>query len=315
MKKAILLLVVAAICGAAQATILRVNNNAGSGAPYSNVTDAIEASSAGDTIMIDQSATSYGDITVSKKLVIMGPGYWRVENGISSEGASSAQLAQVTINRDADGLVLRGVTVTGLLTVNAPNVVVNRCNLIGVKLSETATRCVIHQNFIAHSGVASGVDAIYGPASYTQITNNIIIQSDSYQTQVSRINEGYIAYNTFAFNQRESRSSVLDCTNCTVEKNIARVLTPINSCSYDDNYVYAATWIYTDRTTDKTIRDQRIEDSEIRAGVTGRGAFAGDDPYVLSGIPAGPMIEDVTVPASVEQGNTLNVTIKLGVQK
>jgi hypothetical protein len=49
--------------------------------------------------------------------------------------------------------------------------------------------------------------------------------------------------------------------------------------------------------------------------MAGKGAFNGDDPYVISGIPAGPVIQDITVPATVEQGGTLNVTIKLGIQK
>jgi len=55
-------------------------------------------------------------------------------------------------------------------------------------------------------------------------------------------------------------------------------------------------------------------DNQFNA-MEGKGAFAGDDPYVISGIPAGPVIQDITVPSTVEQGGTLNVTIKLGIQK
>lgn len=72
--------------------------------------------------------------------------------------------------------------------------------------------------------------------------------------------------------------------------------------------------LYSDRTTDLTIKNQELSE-EIAAAIADKGAFNGDDPYVISGVPAGPMIQDITVPASVQQGSSLNVTIKLGIQR
>ena len=45
------------------------------------------------------------------------------------------------------------------------------------------------------------------------------------------------------------------------------------------------------------------------------GAFAGNDPYILSGVPAGPVVQDLIVPTTVEKGSKMNVTIKVGVVK
>ena len=45
------------------------------------------------------------------------------------------------------------------------------------------------------------------------------------------------------------------------------------------------------------------------------GAFAGDNPYVISGIPAGPIIEELTIPTSAEEGSSMEVAIKLGTVK
>lgn len=45
-------------------------------------------------------------------------------------------------------------------------------------------------------------------------------------------------------------------------------------------------------------------------GGTQAGAFGGDDPYVLSGIPFIPSITELTVPPTVTQGGTLNITVK-----
>lgn len=308
MKKAIFFVAVAAICGAAQATVLRVNNNAGSGAPYSDVSSAINAANEGDTIMIDQSATNYGSFEVDKPLVILGPGYFRVVNGFTSEGASSAQVFEMRIYEAAAGTVVRGLEVTDDIAVYAPNVVINRCYFsgnYGIKVNASATRCIIHQNFFNGDRGVNGTSA-----NYTQITNNIFCTR---YTIITGINEGYIAYNTFAY-MSNGGSQINECSNCTIEKNIGRDLGSISSCSYADNYIVDK-WIYTDRSIDLAIKNQKFTDPDIIAGVTGRGAFSGDDPYVISGIPAGPVITDITVPASVEQGNTLNVTIKLGVQK
>lgn len=312
MKKTILLLAVAAMCGAAQATILRVNNTTGSGAPYTTLNNALDAANDGDTIMVDGSATTYGNIEITKKLVIMGPGYWRTQNGITTEGTSPATIGTVSLSSAAKGTVLRGLWFTGTITVTTENVVINRCYLgNGVLLKETADCCILHSNFI--NKYVQGEAKTY--ATNTQLTNNIFVV-DSYANRPLRyIDEAYIAYNTVAYDGREY-DMMADCTNCKVEKNIMSKIGSIASCSYIDNCEYGSKikpWT-SDWKTDLLIKEKKL-DADLQLSMNGKGAFAGDDPYVISGIPAGPNIEDITVPATVEQGNTLNVTIKLGVQK
>ena len=45
------------------------------------------------------------------------------------------------------------------------------------------------------------------------------------------------------------------------------------------------------------------------------GAFAGDSPYVISGIPTGPYIIGIDAPSTVEVGSTPTVTIKVNISK
>ena len=45
-------------------------------------------------------------------------------------------------------------------------------------------------------------------------------------------------------------------------------------------------------------------------GGTEAGAFGGDMPYLLSGIPNIPYIKSLTVPFQIQQGKTLNIQIK-----
>src|SRR5258708_3568687 len=58
------------------AKIWRVNNNVGVVADFNNVTSAIAAASVGDTIHIEASAAAYASFNVTKRLVIIGTGYF-----------------------------------------------------------------------------------------------------------------------------------------------------------------------------------------------------------------------------------------------
>ena len=312
MKKAILLLGVAAICGAAQATILRVNNTIGAGAPYSDLTAAIGAAQVGDTIVVDGSSTSYGDVTIDKSLVVMGPGYWRTQNGLSAEGTNSALVQNLTISSTAETTVVRGMEVNANLRINASQVVANRCLVRGsIHLASGTTRVVVHQCFIGGLVYGNG-------SSYAQITNNILTRRYTDSGLYNKLIDSYIAYNTTTNDWTNIHySDDVDCSGCTFENNIATFLRGSSANSYVGNYNQQegeGNRIYSGLDTDLAVKNQSMSD-EKRAAIDGKGAFAGNDPYAISGIPAGPVVEDVTVPVSVEQGNTLNVTVKLGIQK
>ena len=108
MKKTMLFLAAFSMTVAANARILRVSNVTGSSAPYTSIDAAHDAASAGDTIMVDGSSAKYGGTNgkydITKKLVIIGPGYWLVENDVIAEGSSSASVA--TLNLKTTGIVV-----------------------------------------------------------------------------------------------------------------------------------------------------------------------------------------------------------------
>lgn len=317
MKKTILFLAVAAICGAANATILRVSNVTNSGAPYSEISQAISAAEEGDTIMVDGSNTSYGNITLTKRVVMIGPGYLLNDNGKVNEGSPSAQIGTVSSNYNAaNGSILMGLDITGLITFSQPNMVITRCRIANdIQIVASATNCIVHQNYFTDGGVSSSNPTntfAYG----TQITNNII--SSPHTDRVGRIkaiSDGYIAYNTFTRGGiGDVPRNIGNVTGCTIEHNyFVEVSKSISGNVVQDNLWtenYGAT-VYADCSTDKAV----LEMYNSKENHQGFGAFAGDDPYVVSGIPAGPYISDITVPASVEQGQILRVNVKLGVQQ
>lgn len=324
MKK---LFVLIALCmaTAAQATILRVSNVTNSGAPYTNIPAAIEAAQEGDTIMVDGSPDPYTDsspmvasLDINKRLVLMGPGYFLTQNGVRKDGASTAIIdTEIDVLEAAAGTVIQGFTFNLAIEVYAPNTIITRCKLDGtLNISQTATNVVIHQNFC--SSFIVGGSATDNSASNTQITNNIFTHSTGLEAGVVRyFKNAYFAYNTFTqyYNQsfyypiRNFESSTIE-NNVFFgnEKNFA-------TCTFNNNYWGSpSNNPYGSLTTDKQMAEVALS-NELATAFADKGAFKGDDPYVISGVPAGPIIQDIIVPTSVEKGKALNVTIKLGIQK
>lgn len=300
MKKVMLILAAACMTVAANAKILRVSNVSGSSAPYSSIDAAHDAAKAGDTIMVDASSAkyggTYGKYDITKKLVIIGPGYWLVQNNVVSEGSSSAIVA--TLNLKTEGIVVKGMEI-GTLNVSASKAVINRCYINDLNFSSGADNGVVSQCYI--TGQPSG-------ANYIQMTNNIFTSTTNY-TLLSGFNNSYIAYNTFR-NKNVQLSSI---TNTTFEHNLWKDIKNSSATnSLNDNY---STEIINTQATNDFI-DKDYYALEIPADVISKyGAFAGDSPYVFAGVPSGPVIQDLIVPTTVEMGSKMNVTVKIGMVK
>lgn len=297
MKKTISLLAVFCMAAAANATILRVNNNTGSSAPYTTIEAALEAAAEGDTIMLDASPVKYPALEIEKRVVLLGPGHWLAKNGIISEGAEAATIDGIKIH--AEGAVVKSIAVPGgaSITIQAHNVVVNRCQVNGQIVLRNASGSVIHQCY------ANGVEG-YGSnyqENYIQVTNNILYG------RISNLNNSYIAYNTL--------TSFFNLKDCTVEYNWATkdVFKGGNGNSFNNNI---SSEDYSKPFNNAGRYDGMFAAVEVDETLRSTyGAFAGDTPYVLSGVPAGPIVEDLVVPATVEKGSKLQVTIKVGIQQ
>ncbi len=309
MKRVMLFLVAVCMTIAANAKILRVSNVSGSSAPYSTIEAAHDAASAGDTIMLDISNIKYGTNTtkLTKRVVIIGAGYWLVENGIVEEGMGSSKVQLFHV--EAEGVVIKGIELDALY-IEAPKVVVNRCKIgtSGIGLEKGSDNCIISQNFITGPLSSRGGTAVR--TNFIQITNNIFAFTGTGAANFGGFTNSYIAYNTF----RTSQLYVSNTNNSTFENNLVMTIKDVNdgSNSYANNY--ETNIINTQATNDFIDKDYMA--LEISKDVMSKyGAFAGDSPYILSGVPSGPVIQDLIVPTTVEMGSKMNVTIKIGMVK
>lgn len=322
MKKTITILAALFIAVAANAKILRVSNVVGSSAPYSSISDALKAATDGDTIMVDGSNNGYGslvrrDLTeVAKKVVIIGPGYWLTENGRTDIGATSAIIDDIDIC--ADGVEIYGMVINGKLTIASKKVVVNRCRIIwGIGIEKKLEDIIIHQNVI-RNGIKGELydnsNGLFPPVvtiSNVQITNNIFMGDSSGSGSngtVMCFTKSLIANNTWAEWAPPCLSQIYDST---VKDNIMCKNTWDNRCdgtTFSNNAEI-------DYNVINLKTDLDVLNFDILQPYSSIGAFAGTDPYVISGIPAGPIITDLEMPTTVEMGSKLNVTIKVDISR
>src|SRR5690606_10448802 len=162
---------------------------------YTSAQDAIDAASPGDTIYIHGSTTSYGDITLNKRLVIIGAGY----DPRNTQYNLKTQLGNVYFNRSnsttlATGSILKGLHISSDLTYTGTtfdvnNILVERCRM------HTLTACgsnwVIKNNKVNHLNLGYKSNLIVannfiGSSIYSSdkpsvlITNNILIGDVSF---------------------------------------------------------------------------------------------------------------------------------------
>lgn len=323
MKKIIIMGLACCMVAMAQAKILRVSNVEGSTAPYTNFADAYAAAEAGDTLMFDGSDTSYGNISIGtmeqndKPIVLLGSGYDLKVNAITEVNNSDVVFGNIDVW--GKGAIIKGVTFNYLTLLN-DNVVVNRCKGKNITWGDgyieghprTVTGAIIHQNSLKDiSGYSTGFTL-----TNAQITNNIFwmdhVGTPSYH--IRDISHSVIHNNTFGGPDTYDAYIFNYVSSCSIKNNSA-VAKGFYKAGENQNEV-ADNMIAQDANRFGDVRlDTAVMEVEKGNTANGYGAFAGSDPYVISGVPEGPVIESVVMPESVEKGKTLNVIVKVKIQK
>lgn len=311
MKRNLLAFTLIAMGLTMSAATLRVNNIKGSGAQYTTFAAAHEAAQDGDVIIVDGSEDSYGKIDVTKKITVQGPGYFLAVNDATKEGYSPAVFDEV--NLKCDGAKVTGLCVEGYINMRADDLVVTRCYAKNISLCQDysytnghITRGVIHQNYIL-LGISG--DHYSASATYMQVTNNII--ANGYQAMFCNMDRSVISRNTAI----GTESGVRSLTNCVIENNISYNIEDSyyanKDNTYNNNIKFGSTSVY-GSSSNRNDASIKAVDATL---ATDKGAFSGDDPYVLSGLSSGPVLQDIVMPESVAQGDDLKVTVKIGTSK
>lgn len=325
---------------AAEAKIWRVNNNAGVNADFTTMYAAVAAATAGDSIYLEPSATSYAtnSFTLSKRLVFVGPGYFLDPTNASEPANTGLQYATKSALLDffwlgagADGSKFLGVTISGSIYVQAVNNVIfervyfpaglyfqsgnsdgftfRKCFLNGGSVINSAggtqqTNMVI-ENCIFYNGSYATLPTLSGSGNIFR--NNTIVGGN-----VFTLPNCYIANSIFGI------GSQCVFTNSTIKNNLFQIAQTLPGTAVNNQLSVNMANVLVGGSTGSLDSRSMLKSGSpaIAAGLTvgsvvtpDCGAFGATDPYRLSGIPNIPTIYSFTVPVSIPAGtSSMNIT-------
>lgn len=311
------------ISSTVQAKVWRVNNTTGAMANFTQLTDAIASSSVsnGDTIYLEGSSNNYAAATLTKKLVIIGPGYLLSGNNGNPGLQANTNTATITLNIDTtgSGSKLMGLTTSVNIDGSVDDLIIERCD-VNINQWRAYQTGQLIQNLRVNKCLVGTFRFTTYPLENMEITNcifqtgftfntgvNSLIRNCSFQNISVNITNTYFSNNiisgvNFTHNNCTIKNCISNATNLPAgngnQTGVASSAVFIGGTSTDGRYMLPA--VSSARNAGETIN-----------GITPHcGPFGTDDPYRLSGIPPIPTIYELTVPISVPNtSSTMTITI------
>ncbi len=326
--------------------VWRVNNtpayNQFTGAPpfevFSNLGQAIGDPDVGqgDTLLIESSGTRYPGVTLNKKLVLIGTGYFLGENLGRQQNQTPAIIDYLIFGQNSSGSTIMGLNISGtassgvaLSNFNLDSIAITRCYINGdINFQNGAG--IIHNRIIITKNFITG--AIDQPAGSPGTITNLIFTNNQvgWYMQFDGTNHHGIVENNalardiyiqgnivFRNNIITGGTFVQNPTNSStnIYNNLFSYAQPAWLTGGDNNFGVASNIIYhSTGTTDSIFTPKAISDCPqcyqgFPGGTAMLGMFGGSDPYILSGIPAIPTIYQLQTPVNAPQGGTIQGTI------
>ncbi|MBS1616269.1 MAG: hypothetical protein JST06_09160 [Bacteroidetes bacterium] len=337
----------------ASATIWRLNNsNGGTITPNINASFSVGTTlqqahdnssvNNGDTIHVEQSNTSYGNLTMTKRLTIIGVGYFLAMNPKTQVNTATASIVG-SINMNAStcaGSTITGLTIQGTVYMGASRLLVTRNYIAlgsytnGILVGGTGTTAVdstiITQNFISVSSYSNAIAEQSGTGNLTNlyIANNYLYANNYGSVNTSGRISGIIknnvmdaAYtqvqNMYVVNNIDNRGVTNYFNNCLIEYNIGKVSASFASPSGSGNTFTGSTNLTNTSlgfvTASSTDSSFMLSSSSPAKG-TGKsgddmGMFGGSLPYKLSGIPTVPNVYALSIGTVAAGATSISVTV------
>ena len=294
------------------ATKWRVNNS-GVPADFTTAQAVINSSSVmnGDTVYFESSMTDYGNMTLTKRLVVIGPGYFLSENDSTQAEMKPATLSLVIFTDGSQGSIIKGMTFVSYTSIQVSRITLENNNLSDLYVSG-GTGHIIIRNYIYYVIINNNSDNVLLCSNIiTRSANNNLYPSISMSyasaTIMNNIFLGYIYISNSIFRNNISLStSAPDCfvpTNCLIENNIGASTQFGTENGNQQNVDMSTVFMNTGSTDGKYILKAGSPAIGAGTGGTDCGIFGGNYPYQLSGIGSMPSVWYMNM-----NGN--NVTVK-----
>lgn len=347
--KSISLFVMMFISTIAFAKIWIVDSNPGSTAKdFTNLQAAHDGAAAGDTLYLIGSPINYitTKVSVTKRLVIIGPGFFLNENVDTQANVLSAFIDNTTpgvceeleFAPGSEGSVLMGVKILGYMVINADNILIRRNHFKQEYLCEKSTviingsNVLFNQNFVEGSPGASpstGIVFITAGKSGVMVGNNYlhhacsgcgggaIALNSASTSSVEVFNNifygGIIVFNATVQNNLFRTSNTMTFTSSVVRNNSASagVFLPAGNNNESNVDGFSTAFVGTGSTDGRWQLTATSIFKGTGVGGVDRGMFGGVEPYILSGIPPIPTIYSLTAPAIGEKNTGLPLQLKV----
>ena len=174
--------VVTALIVQADAKVWRVNNM-GYEADFAQVSQAVADPNVlpGDTLHVEGSSVEYNGAAISKSLVIIGAGYFLLENPKTTNNGLATNIGWITFNSGSENSQLIGLSVNSPsgISISTNNISVKRCKIIYyIDLYYNINNITIVQNYFENNSASSTTSAIgVSPSSFptnVRFNNNIL---------------------------------------------------------------------------------------------------------------------------------------------
>ena len=270
-----------------------VDNRPGTIADFRSLNQAAAATKAGDTLYIAGSETQYFGAVFNSERVLIGPGYFLEENTGTQFNKGTANVGNIYFNASADGSKVYGVA-ANILGMNfqsssAPdtlqNVTIKGNKINNLVISDKHNQIDILGNFINILEFSSTTANNPRPYDNILINNNII---DSIQTFFDIINISKNSLSNVTLNNN-TISVVSNSINDLVFNN--NIIEFQGGANTYNNTLAFDTALFTNNSGALSIDNDFIPTD----GGIAQGAFTGENPYILSGIPPVPSIYNIEI--------------------
>jgi hypothetical protein len=345
---ALSILILLAFASFAQ-TIRRVTNTLGlTGVNlYATAQAAHDAAVAGDIIYLEPSSVTnndFGSLDITKQLTIIGPGYLLDKTPNTSFDTRVPRISTLRFQKGSANSSITGVHITSSTFINCNNITISRCRTSNIALGTngnpatygshaTINKCLIEGGINGNASDPSGDNCTFsnnlivnGPSQVIMssldnctINNNTFasVSYGQYGGQLAGILGCVISNNIFDYRNYTYAFAAISSTGTTFSNNVCIGISALPSGNGNVNgasevNLYAnANPLATYSSLGDNVFQLGVGSAAIGVGTggTNSGAFGGANPYLLSGIPAIPIITNFITSGVGNPSTPLSVSV------
>ncbi len=319
----------------AQAKIWRVNNGIGINANFTTGQSAHDAALTlvGDTLMFEGSNAIYAAFRMTKRLTIIGPGYFLGSNPETQAFFVDAKIQGISFAAGSQNSSVQGINFNSAgINVGTSNITISRNYNIGTLNVGFDPQCcgvAVSNILISQNFSISNLNTVSNTINTGILVSNNWISNLNFESNTSALILNNVltggatsigAYNTLFANNIQTSSAatfVAGSSNNTYRNNICAntIFTPAGSNIGANNQTNVLmTDVFTVPVNGAVETSFQLKSPGLGIGTAENGGdcgmFGGTTPYVLSGMPNVPSVYFYNVPATGSNTNPLNISIK-----